>query len=37
MDHSKMIGKIDVVSPFIDGTYTNCDEDSGLPKAGGGN
>lgn len=37
MDHSKMIGKIDVVSPIIDGTYTNCDQDSGLPKSGGGN
>jgi heme/copper-type cytochrome/quinol oxidase subunit 2 len=37
MDHSKMIGKVDVVSPFIDGVYTNCDEDSGIPKEGGGN
>jgi len=36
MDHSKMIGKIDVVSPIIDGDYKNCDEDSGIPKSDGG-
>jgi len=36
MDHSKMIGKIDVVSPIIDGIYQNCDEDTGLPKSDGG-
>ena len=36
MDHSKMIGKVDVVSPIIDGVYTNCDQDTGLVYDGGG-
>mgnify|MGYP001214992126 FL=1 len=36
MDHSKMIGKVDVVSPIINGVYTNCDQDTGLTYDGGG-
>ena len=37
MDHSKMVGFVDVVSPIIDGVYQNCDTDSGVKKQGDGN
>ena len=37
MDHSKMVGFVDVVSPIIDGVYQNCDTDTGVKKQGDGN
>jgi heme/copper-type cytochrome/quinol oxidase subunit 2 len=36
LDHSKMAGKIDVVSPIIDGKQMNCDADTGIAKSNGG-
>ena len=39
MDHSKMIGYVDVVAYFDKDTreFQNCDEDTGVTKEGGGN
>ncbi len=35
MDHSKMIGYVDVVAPIVNGEYLNCDVDTGVKKRGG--
>lgn len=35
MDHSKMIGYVDVVAPIVNGEYMNCDDDTGVKKQGG--
>ena len=39
LDHSKMIGYVDVVSPYNEETreYQNCDADTGVKKEGGAN